>query len=79
MTTIPRNLIRVAILGLLILGLLAFSIIQLNILNPGIAAGASPKGVEAASNKQMAAIQGAQQLLLLQPGYHYLYLPRIVR
>ena len=79
MTTITRNLIRAAILGLLILGLLAFSILQLNILHPGSAAGASPKGIEAVSNAQMAAIQGAQQLLLLQPGYQYIYLPRIVR
>jgi hypothetical protein len=61
---------------LLIFGYMAFPAIHMQL---GYAAGANAQLPNAASPAQMAAIQGAQQLLLLMPEQQRVYLPIATR
>ena len=72
------KLTRLAILGIILLALLTFTAFQASGGKPGLAASDSPKSPAAISLGQQAAINGASQLLLLQPqAVQRLYLPLI--
>ena len=78
--TTRQRLIRLSFLGIILLGLLFFAAFQANGGSPSLAAGASPNSPSAISPAQAAAIEGANQLLLLQPFYtQAVYLPMIER
>ena len=63
------------LLGILVTAALVLAAFQLVGVHLGLAATASPSGPAAISAGQNAAIQGADQLLLLQPFYQRLFLP----
>lgn len=80
MISYRHKLTRIAILGILLLGLLIFAAFQSGGAGFGLAAGPSPNSSVAISPGQQAAIEGAQQLLLLQPQNKALvYLPMVER
>lgn len=69
---------RLTVLGLILLSLLVFTAFQAGGGTPSLAASDSPKSPSAISLGQQAAINGASQLLLLQPQVvQRLYLPLI--
>jgi hypothetical protein len=71
------NKIAIAILVvLLVFGFVAYPKIHTQL---GLAAGTSAQDLNAASSAQLVAIQGAQQLLLLQPLQSWEYLPIITK
>jgi hypothetical protein len=71
------NKIAIAILVvLLVFGFVAYPKIHTQL---GLAADTSAQDLNAASSAQLVAIQGAQQLLLLQPLQSWEYLPIITK
>ncbi|MEJ2353081.1 MAG: hypothetical protein P8Y03_25110 [Anaerolineales bacterium] len=80
MIILRHKLARLVILGIIVLALLVFAAFQAGGGNPGLAAGTSPNSTGAISPGQQAAIDGALQLLLLQPqNTHSVYLPLAIR
>jgi hypothetical protein len=79
MITTRKRLTRLAILGIILLALLIFSAFQAGSRSAGLAAGAAPNSPAAISAGQQAAIEGAQQLLLLSQFNQTVYLPLITR
>jgi hypothetical protein len=80
MISYRHKLTRIAILGIIMLALLVFAAFQAGGGDLGMAAGASPNSPAAISPGQKAAIDGAQQLLLLQPQNTSVeYLPMVER
>ena len=67
-------------MGMILLGLLVLAASQANRGSTGLAAGAPPNSPEAISPAQIAAIEGANQLLLLQPhNTQAVFLPMVER
>jgi hypothetical protein len=80
MISYTHKLTRIAILGIILLGLLVFAAFQAGGAGFGLAASTSPNSPAAISPGQQAAIEGAQQLLLLQPqNTTAVYLPMVER
>jgi hypothetical protein len=79
MSHLKPDPIRLAILGLLVLALLAMALFMPVGFLPWRVASASPGNVNAITPAQQAAIQGAEQLLLLPGEFHWSYLPMLRR
>ena len=80
MMTFKHRLFKLGILGLILLVFLVFAAFQANGGSPGLAAGSSANSPSAISPAQVAAIEGADQLLLLQPqNTQAVYLPMVER
>jgi biopolymer transport protein ExbD len=71
-----NSIVLVILVILLIFAYVAYPKIHAQL---GLAAGTSAQDLNAASPAQLVAIQGAQQLLLLQPLQSKVYLPIITR
>ena len=74
-----RELARLVLLGILLVALLAFAEFQAGGGSFGRAADAAPNSPAAMTPGQQAAIDGAMQLLLLQPQIQTVYLPLVLR
>lgn len=73
------KLTRIVILGIILIALLGLAAFQAGGGNIGLAASNSPNSPAAISPGQQAAIDGAMQLLLLQPQNQTLYVPLVIR
>jgi hypothetical protein len=79
MKDLKHHPFRLLLLGLLILATLAIALFNPAGLLPWQAASASPGSGNALTPAQQAAIQGAEQILLLPGEYHWSYLPLLQR
>ncbi|MEJ2599810.1 MAG: hypothetical protein P8Z00_15860 [Anaerolineales bacterium] len=74
-----HKLARLVLLGIVLVALLVIAGFQAGGSSFGLAAGASPNNPAAISPGQQAAIDGAVQLLLLQPQNQMVYVPLVIR
>ena len=80
MNTSKPELSRILLLGAILVVLLIFMVLQAGWGYPSLAAGNTPNSPAAISPGQQAAIDGASQLLLLQPQTNeQLYLPLLIK
>lgn len=79
MSNLKSHPFRFLLLSLLILATLLVALFNPAGLLPWQAASASPGSVNALTPAQQAAIQGAEQILLLQGEFHWSYLPLLQR
>jgi hypothetical protein len=79
MSNLKSHPFRLFLLSLLVLATLLIALFNPASFLPWQAASASPGGVNALTPAQQAAIQGAEQILLLQGEFHWSYLPLLQR
>ena len=79
MNDIKSHPFRILLPSLLILATILIALFNPAGFLPWQAASASPGGVNALTPAQQAAIQGAEQILLLQGDFHWSYLPLLQR
>jgi hypothetical protein len=79
MNNLKHHPFRLLLLGLLILVTLVIALVNPASFLPWQAASASPGSGNALAPAQQAAIQGAEQILLLPGDFHWSYLPLLHR